>query len=575
MARMYPNELKEITVSTAEYHLYHQLRDQLDEQYVVFHSVAWQAIGRNGRPQDGEADFVIAHPTNGILVIEVKGGAVTWQPQTKQWFSTSAGGRKHIVKDPFEQARVAKYTLLTLLGQAIGETRHINIGHAVAFPEAYVPDEPLGADKPRAIVLDMADTADLPTWTRQAMRYWRGEQSRKQSAAGENGMLALLTLLGRTRELRPVLWGAFQRERQEMIKLTHEQFFVLNMLNRQRQAAIAGVAGSGKTLLAAEKATRLAAKGFRVLLTCYNKNLSHFLQQHIGDIPNLHITHFHKLCFDMARQADLVPLQGKNRLRFYTEQLPEALLDASDHTDTRYDAIIVDEGQDFHDNWWLPLQSLMADPDDGILYIFFDDNQQIYRWQARTENSDQSLALYPFGSASFPIKTEPFMLTINCRNTQSIHDQVTRFYQTDTPVEARGPVGRPVSINRYANSDSLQATLTDTVRRLTHDEKIPPNEIAILTPLSRKKSHLWLTDGFRGIHYTDQWPADDDEIHCNTIHAFKGLESTVVILAEVDQWSRKMKDLDPLLYVACSRARNHLVVLMPDDAPASLQRRFA
>ena len=45
------------------------------------------------------------------------------------------------------------------------------------------------------------------------------------------------------------------------------------------QVAISGFAGSGKTLLAAEKATSLAKQGFRVLLTCYNKNLAQDLRE--------------------------------------------------------------------------------------------------------------------------------------------------------------------------------------------------------------------------------------------------------------------------------------------------------
>ena len=572
MARMYPNFLKiSDKVSSAEYDLYHQFRDQLGNDYTVFHSVAWQSIGSNGRPQDGEADFVIAHPQHGILVLEVKGGNVRYTPSDGKWHSISEGEKLYELKDPFAQSKVAKFTLIDLLKKFVKRVRNINIGHAVAFPDVYIEDQPLGADKPRSIVMDMADTANLANWVEAAMAYWRGTNDRLESSPGDRSLSALMYLLGKTRDLRPAMWGDIQREQREMIRLTQEQYFLLDVLNRQRRAAIAGCAGSGKTLLAIEKAIRLSQQGFKVLLTCYNKNLVSFLQRRVGNTPNLDVLNFHKLCFDVARQANQLPIMTEDKALFYTHLLPEAMMDSAESLNIKYDAIIVDEGQDFHEAWWIPLQTLLRDPDNGILYIFYDDNQQIYG-RKRIGYDDAAIIPHP---TTFPIETPPYMLTINCRNTKQIHKQVVRFYRPKNPVQARGPLGRPVHITRYQNPNQLHATLSDTIRYLMRDEKIPAHEITILTPMSRRNSNLWLGSGFRGVHYSDQWPTAPQQIYCNTIHAFKGLESTVVILAEVDRWSNRAKDLDPLLYVACSRAKNHLVVLLPETAPSVLQRRFA
>jgi hypothetical protein len=104
MARMYPNQLSPDTISDAERRLYEALRDRLEDGYTVFHSVAWQSLDAEGRPRDGEADFVIAHPRRGILVMEAKGRIFTmwssnstplrpapppWDPvggKLKRWF---------------------------------------------------------------------------------------------------------------------------------------------------------------------------------------------------------------------------------------------------------------------------------------------------------------------------------------------------------------------------------------------------------------------------------------------------------------------------------------------------------
>jgi superfamily I DNA and RNA helicase len=71
----------------------------------------------------------------------------------------------------------------------------------------------------------------------------------------------------------------------------------------------------------------------------------------------------------------------------FREKAPDMLMDAASliHTpgsgaeDKLFDAIIVDEAQDFEDTWWIPLPELLRDPQDGVFYVFFDDNQRIYR----------------------------------------------------------------------------------------------------------------------------------------------------------------------------------------------------
>ncbi len=558
MARMYPNQISPDTESSAERLLYEAFRDRLDNTYTVFHSVAWQSLDADGRPRDGEADFVIAHPDRGILVLEVKGGAICYDPRTGRWVSTDRAGRVHDIKDPFAQARDSKYILLDQLKVMLGRPeRRINVGHAVAFPDVIVGQALPGLDKPRPIVLDATDLADLSGWIGRALAYWRGQETQRQTAPGEEAVQALMELLGKVWELRPALWGEFVQEQEQLIRLTEQQYLVLDVLNRQRRAAICGCAGSGKTMLAAEKATRLARQGFRVLLTCFNKNLAADLRSRLKPSPNLDIQHLHGLCHDLAQEAGVLPAKQDDK-RFFEQQLPEALMAAADLLDFRYDAIVADEGQDFLDDWWIPMQTLLRDPDDGILYIFFDDNQRIYVQRS-----------------TFPISQPPYPLTVNCRNTQAIHQVVVQFYAADIRPTARGPAGRPVELIFYEDSRHLRPTLVAILRRLTVDERIPTDEIAVLSPLRRSKSQLWGGSATGGPQLCDTWPPLPGQVYCTTIHSFKGLERAVIILAEIDRWPAQWGDLDPLLYVGCSRARNHLIVLLPQDAAPEVRQAFA
>src|SRR5262249_6254734 len=101
----------------------------------------------------------------------------------------------------------------------------------------------------------------------------------------------------------------------------------------------------------------------------------------------------------------------------------------------RYDAVVVDEAQDFDADWWLPLLTLMREPDHGVLYVFYDSNQAIYR-------TPQGL----------PDSLIPVQLWENWRNTRSVFEAVMRFYQGDA-VECRGPEGPAVEWCRNAARD--------------------------------------------------------------------------------------------------------------------------
>lgn len=562
MARMYPNQLSDNVQSEAERVLYEKFRDDLDNSYVVFHGVTWQALNSDGRPRDGEADFIIAHPDRGVMVLEVKGGVIRCDPRRDYWTSEDKNGRIHTIKDPFYQARNSKYVLLDSLNAMLNMPyRRINIVDAVAFPDVDIVAQLPGLNKPREIVLDRGDLLNVSAWVGQCFAYGRGSDSQRDTAPGSEAVTALMNLLGKTWELRPVLWGDFRHEERQLIQLTQQQYTILDVLNRQRQVLISGCAGSGKTMLAIEKARRLAQQKFRVLFVCYNKSLARDLKRKLAQTEYLRIAHYHGLCYEMADQAGRMPTKPQDfqaQKRFFDQELPEALMDAADRLQhVRYDAIIVDEGQDFLEDWWIPLQTLLRDPDSGILYIFFDDNQRIY----------QRLN-------AFPIQSEPYVLSTNCRNTQSIHKKVVKFYRGDgsTLPTVKGPLGRPVEIVKIRASSQMVTTVHEICRHLMIEEKIPSDEIVVLSPV-RQKSQLsgkYSSD----VPLTNTWPPPAGQVFATTIHDFKGMESAVVILVEAELWPSGWADLEPLLYVACSRARHHLLIVLPENAPAKLQGLF-
>ena len=550
MAKMYPSVIAPDVVSEAEKTLYSLFASQLPNDYMVFHSVAWQSRNQIYGTRDGEADFVIIHPRLGILVLEVKGGTIDYDGENGVWLQSG-----HIMrKDPFEQAKAFKYELLRLLKtDSYWASRHICITHAVAFPDVVAPNYPLTLQAPRRLIFDKRDTLAVPEWIADHFAYARGSGSYAEIDA--HGVRFLQNLLSPVRHLRSLLGVDIQAEAAEFVHLTEQQCRLIDFIASVPRAAIAGCAGSGKTMLAAHKARQLANEGLRVLLTCFNKNLAAFLREdYLAERPStLDIIHFHKLAADLVRQSGqpFGPQPGETAITYFASRLPEQLTTAVDQLGPQYDAIIVDEAQDFLENWWLPLQLLLPDPDAGILYLFYDDNQNIYGGLQAVKNLIQNE--YP--------------LDENCRNTQKINEQVKTFYAGQRPLKALGPPGRDVVTHTYQNQAEMLNTLRKVLHELIVEEDVTAEDIVILTPFSEGKSCLVRSSKIGRFQLTTNWDIATNEVYYTTIHSFKGLESPIVILVEIEPGLQH--SANELLYVACSRARHHLVILQHANALSS------
>lgn len=536
MAQMFPENLRSDVKSKAEKLLYKAFQEHLPDNFTVFHQVPWQLRDTRNGAKDGEADFVIASPKLGILVLEVKGGKISYDGKNDQWYSNH-----HIVKDPFKQACESMHSLIDLLKEKpYWRKTWIPIGYAVAFPDVELKGElPLHA--PVEIIMDCSHLSNLSAWVTAVLNYWRGKNHTKSDLDAKD--VEQLVKILRPSTVSSIVQPFIQDER-KFINLVDQQINILDFLARHRRVAISGCAGSGKTLLALEKARRLNEQGFSVLLTCYNKALALALRQRLGQKQNLHVYTFHGICEKLFRQAGFAPNNDEiPEDKLFKEVYPNLLVEASDKLNWHVDAVIVDEGQDFCEHWWLALKFLLNDPDNGIFYFFYDDNQNIFGkkgWQP-------------------PLEETPFSLTTNCRNTQKIHAYVLEFYAGTHSTTPAGPVGRDVEIHYYRNDNQLKNTLSGILHRLVDEEKIATKDIVILTTRRKQALQNQLLGKFRVKADAD---ISNHEIRCNTIHYFKGLESPVVILVEIDL--NNVRNLKNLLYVGASRARHHLIILRPD-----------
>lgn len=526
------------TTSDAELELYEKF-EKLSDKFIVLHAVKWFARERG---TVGEVDFVIAHPDLGVLIMEVKGGDV----EVKQgiWYSTGYTGRTSEIQDPCEQAERNRRALRDWLTH---DPRTRNIPFAL-FPAVALPDSKVEGhirpDCPQDIFIDITHLDDLEGRLLEIFAYWKSRADRSNNAmGGKTAVNALIDLFIPTRTLRPRVADIFERERRKIEELTQQQFMILRLLRMQRRAAIVGGAGTGKTMLAMEKAQQLIEQGYRVLFLCFNQQLKQWLDSNLRH-TDLMIATFHGLVGHALNWSGVRMPTGN----FYS-QAGDILSDATQsmqsmQSDKLFDAIIVDEAQDFEDTWWIPLPDLLKNPQDGIMYVFFDDNQRIY-----TQISN------------IPMSSEPMFLSDNCRNTQHIHTRLALYMQDRYETVCLGPEGRPVEVIPADTPQEAHKALQSLLNRLVNQEGIRTEDIIVLTAASEKRSN-WKKDERLG-NFILTWFLDtemESAIRVSTIHSYKGLETAVVILTELDLASRE-EIVSQLVYVGMSRARHHAIVI--------------
>lgn len=563
MAKMRPEieeeELREFR-SSAEAVVYRALRDQLPDDVLVIHSLNWVYRSRQNRLVEGEADFTVFFRDGGFVAIEVKGGGVAFNAVTGKWSSIDRRQIAHPIKDPFRQAKNERFAVLD---QIRGHDewkrwtgRRILCGHAVFFPDLDAKRALVGPDRPEEIIGTRSDLGGISKWIRRVQDYW--EPAEGADALGAAGMSLVESILCRSISVRPPLAVALRREEEQRIVLTEQQARALRILGGRKRAVIAGGAGTGKTLLAAEKARGLSAGGGQVLFLCYNRPLAERLRASLSDARNVLMMDFHQLC--MRRVQDVKIATGRDLLAEAAEaypgkdkfdvHMPFALALSADILTAKFDGIVVDEAQDFSEEYWFAIEALLQDQVNGALYLFTDPNQAIYRKNVR-----------------LPVTDEPFYLTSNCRNTTRIHRAAYRYYQGE-PTDPPAIDGAEIITINAKSVEEQAAEISRAASRLLTNEGVSADQIVVLV-LGRPKEQYYSALQKCNLGSGARWSIegyDSKSVLLDTVRRFKGLEAAVVFLwlpPALDE-----SDEREALYVGLSRAKSILYLVGSESETA-------
>ena len=510
-----------------------QLRDQLSEDSLI---VVGQRVSTDEK--EHEVDILVAMPGAGIVAIEVKAGQISIEDGL--WVQGS--GTKQYVIDPVNQCRDALYALR---GYVSADPRwppqYQRWTHMLVFPHASIPDHFALPDIQRNRIVDR-DQLDQLAMIAYRLAQDSGQQDRPFLSADTVGRLAEV-LGGRGLPQRDVVARAAENA-DIADALTREQSVLLRAVDALPRVEIRGGAGSGKTYLALEQARRLSRAGQRVALICYSHGLASYLKRVTRGWKRreqpAYVGEFHALGVEWG--APVGPderVRSAETVRWWEEELPNLMSKLADELPDgkRFDAVIVDEAQDFADNWWRPVIGALRDREDGSLMIVGDAGQKVFERTGRP-----------------PVDLVPLVLDHNLRNTRQIASAFMPL--VGQRMELRGGTGPAVSYVDVPDGADPVAVGGDEAMRLL-DEGWEPRDVALLTIGSRHPMQVELQDEGNDAYWETFW--DGEDIFYGHVLGFKGLERRVVVL--VCNHYEGIDRLRERIYVGLSRATDVLVVV--------------
>jgi hypothetical protein len=470
-----------------------------DEHAFAVHSVN---LPEHAYKRWGEADFVVVSRA-GLLLLEVKGGNV--EIAGRIWRYQNARGQAiESSEGPQRQALSAAVALEQLLTRRLG--RKVRCRWGVVFPLCTfnrqldeLPPDRL-ADQRLCV-----NYRSFETWL-SSIPF--DQHSAEDFALSDNDIAEIRDILLPEMSAASSLGLSVAGVDKGVIKLTNQQYGILDSLAANPRLTITGGAGTGKTELAVMCARAELASGHRPAILASGRALVRNLENRLAGsgIP---------VC---------------------TERIPDGC-----------DVLVVDEGQDFaHPRIQ---EALFARLPGGIEHG---------RWRWFMDPNLQYLAVPPdpAGLAALSAHSASVTLTRNVRSTQEIVRSIQAFLASDIGLSVIDGYGVKVGFHEARNVDEEAASIVDLVPGLLRDG-IQPRDIAVLAPgggsgeigtrIVDRLGHV-----LQPMTVTGTFASPSHGVIAD-ITEFRGLEARVVILTGLDAVVGTA-DFERSLYIGMTRA---------------------
>ncbi|MFB8372279.1 3'-5' exonuclease [Paenibacillus taichungensis] len=561
--------------------LFDTLKKHLPKDYIVY----YEPEIRGRRP-----DFVIIGPDLGLLVLEVKDytKGTLHQVNRDEWTLRNTAGETVTARSPLKQARDYAFLIAdqlkkdkNLIKEGTPGYLKFNYGYGVVFTRLKQQD---------FLRMDLFSVIDpVFVLTREEMD--PEDEDFSEEILIEK-LLHMFTVPTRNRysltneDIQAIRYHLFPEvrisaERKEIVP--HQDQLLLSLhniktmdLHQEKMAKqvgdkhrlIRGVAGSGKTLVLVSRARMLAKANpdWNILVLCYGSTLSQYLRQAIvqkmaepedlfdfkdQDVlssheSNIQVSTFHSWLGQQFRIMD-------RKLPVLMDKISQGLQELP-----KYDAILIDEGQDF-DADWLKLVSACLNEETQSLLLVEDRAQTIFK---RKNSLAQDTGLDFRGRSK--------ILTINYRNTAQIVQFAWDFYKEQSklqqkvistgadaieiiPPQFTNRKGPEPLIYRSKSTQAEMAFVAKSIDYLRREKSFALKDIAILYRVQESnqvnsieelgkalnENHLpynWVTQNDLS---KKNFNREEESIKVLTIDSAKGLDFRAVFMISIETMPRK------------------------------------
>ncbi len=539
MATMIPGRPREYDPRSREGEIYAALEQLPDDYYVVHSYTLLSTI--NDEVRENEADFVVFHKDRGLVCIEAKAGRVGYSDG--EWRYASGRAMRH--GGPFKQAERMKWRIVEYFRELKMDEvlERCKVFHAVWFPSIRTADLsgvafPSEADRRLALTLD--DLRDPEPALLRIFSLKIGSRETRLSSIDFESIVK--RILCPAFSITPTTRFKYDLADVAFARFLDSQTRVLDFLEDQRSAVINGVAGSGKTLVAVERAKRAASRGGKVLFLCYNAMLKDDIRGRCSEEEGI----------DVYTIAGFACKECSTPEPDYA-LLEDRLMEYADSGTFPYSHVVVDEGQDFglesvdQANILELLNLIVGQSEEGSFYLFYDKNQLVQgtKMPGIVNDADCKLTLY-----------------VNCRNTLNIAECSVKALSGDVACKVReaafsGAVPKMlVSCDREKQIDYIDGEI----------ESLKQSGIADIVILTCKTEESTAFAPCVSGGTVKKWKKTGVPVY--SCRRFKGLEADAVLLIDVDEtlWlpderSKYSAKEGLLFYTGASRAKYELRIV--------------
>lgn len=526
------------------------LAQQAPDDWLLVTNVAWSRRGPADDwkyVRDGEADIVVLAPGYGMAVLEVKGSRAFRIGDDGRWLRQGESGVEEIIRSPAMQACANMHELADLVvARGTWDRFPGGFAYMVVYPQGRLASQP-PTTHDSSTLTTCEQIKELASRVRNALELRATPAIRKvfddRVARDVSRLLTSQPFVIVKADSPPDVQG----DATGIEALTRQQFAALRGVFNLPRVSVIGPAGSGKTVIAMWRLEALVSAGRRAMYVCFNKSLAASLRRRHPELGP-YIAHVDKLLWDIAQQEGVLPAQTgimRDRDAFFSEELPGKVFDmvATWPDSRRYDALIVDEGQDINDSRAIAIMELLCRGEDASFTIFSDKRQDIF---GRSGSADAYAEVQ-------------FRLYHNCRNTLRINERTNVLLGGIVPPMP----GVPVGVDPVVRHCSDARTMAAQAWQLASSWSGEGNSVAILSPYSLANSCMKDHEKGHGLRLS----TEIDElgaagvVQFSTIKSFKGIEATSVILVDGLTPAAGSSFQPEDLYVACTRATARLAIL--------------